>query len=41
MLAKPNGSYSSYDLAMLSRVLKEALIVSVDSWDSASRPSKS
>jgi sensor histidine kinase regulating citrate/malate metabolism len=30
MLAKPNGFYSSDDLAMLSRVLEEALIVSVD-----------
>ncbi len=30
MLAKPNGSYSSDDRAMLSRVLEEALIVSVD-----------
>jgi hypothetical protein len=30
MLAKPNGSYSSDNRAMLSRVLEEALIVSVD-----------
>jgi sensor histidine kinase regulating citrate/malate metabolism len=30
MLAKPNGFYSSDDLAMLSRVLEEALIVSID-----------
>ena len=30
MQTKPNGSYSSDDQAMLSRVLEEALIVSVD-----------
>ena len=30
MQTKPNGFYSSDDQAMLSRVLKEALIVSVD-----------
>ena len=30
MQAKPNGSHSSDDLVMLSRVLEEALIVSVD-----------
>ena len=30
MQTKPNGFYSSDDQAMLSRVLEEALIVSVD-----------
>jgi hypothetical protein len=30
MLAKPNGNYSSDDRAMLTRVLEEALIVSID-----------
>jgi hypothetical protein len=30
MQTRPNGSYSSDDLVMLSRVLEEALIVSVD-----------
>jgi len=30
MLAKPNGSYSSDDLAMLARALEEALAASSD-----------
>jgi hypothetical protein len=30
MLAEPNGSYSSDDRAMLTRVLEESLIVSID-----------
>jgi hypothetical protein len=30
LLAKPNGNFSSDDRAMLSRVLEEALIVSID-----------
>ena len=30
MLAKPNVSYSSDDRAMLTRVLEESLIVSID-----------
>ena len=30
MLAKPKGSYSSDDRAMLTRVLEESLIVSID-----------